>query len=74
MKEEYVKYYHPKFPVVARMIQILYDLNGCACGGCCHIVTDDNNIRNSDLESVIKYCKNVLKKKDIISNSPLLID
>ena len=56
MKEEYLKYYHPKFLVVARMIRILYDLNGCACGGHCHIVTDDNNIRDSDLESVIKYC------------------
>ena len=65
MKEEYVKYYHPKFPVAARMIKILYDLNGCACGGCCHIVTDDNNIRNSDLESVIKYCN---ETKDAIDS------
>ena len=56
MKEEYKKYYHPKFKIVADMIHILYSLDGCTCGGNCHIVTDDNNIRNSDLEFVIKYC------------------
>lgn len=56
MKKEYEKYYHPKFKIVADMIHTLYNLDGCACGGNCHIVTDDNNIRNSDLEFVIKYC------------------
>lgn len=55
--EDIKKYYHPKFEVVAKLIRLLYDLEGCSCGGCCHIVTDDNNIRNSDLEFVIKYCK-----------------
>ena len=56
MKEEYKKYYHPKFKIVADMIHILYNLDGCCCGGLCHIVTDDNNINNSSLECVIKMC------------------
>lgn len=50
------KYWNPKFEVIGRLIEILYDLPECSCGGCCHIVTDDNNIRDSDLEFVIEYC------------------
>ena len=58
MKKEWKKYYNPKFSPVAKMIHVLYELDGCLCGGKCHIVTDDNNIRNSDLEFVIEECNN----------------
>lgn len=49
--------YNPKMPIIAEMIHVLYSLDGCGCGGLCHIVTDDDNIRDSDLEWVIQYCK-----------------
>lgn len=64
MKQEYEKYYHPKFQIVANLIEILYSLNDCCCGGCCHIVTDDNNIRDSDLKFVINYCNENKDKID----------
>lgn len=50
------KYYHPKFYLVRELIGILYDLPGCGSGGCCHIVTDDDNIYDDDLDFVIEYC------------------
>lgn len=51
------KYYHPKFTIVVDLIHILYDLDGCGCGGCCHIVTDDDNIYDDCLDYVIQYCE-----------------
>lgn len=56
LKEEHKKYYHPKFIILSKLIHLLYDLPGCNCGGCCHIVVDENNIRDDDLKCVIKYC------------------
>ena len=50
-----MKYYHEKFPIVKDMISVLYDY--CRAGGCCHIVTDDNNIYDSDLDFVIEYAQ-----------------
>lgn len=67
IKKEYEKYYHPKFQIVAKLIEMLYSLEECRTGGCCHIVTDDNNIRNSDLEFVIKYCDEESNKDRIDS-------
>lgn len=50
-----MKYYHEKFPIVRDMISVLYDY--CGAGGCCHIVTDDDNIYDSDLDFVIEYAQ-----------------
>ena len=53
--EEKINYYNEKFPIIRDMIHVLYDY--CPAGGCCHIVTDDNNIYNEDLEFVINYAQ-----------------
>ena len=58
-------YFHPKFKIVIDLIHILYDLDECACGGCCHIVTDDNNIYDDCLDFVIQYCE-LEENKDCI--------
>lgn len=50
-------YYHEKFPIVKEMIHVLYDLDGCNVGGLCHVVTDDDNIHDDDLQFVIDYCE-----------------
>lgn len=50
-----MEYYHEKFPIVRDMIHVLYDY--CGAGGCCHIVTDDNNIYDKDLDFVIEYAQ-----------------
>ena len=48
--------YNPKMPIIVQSIQTLYSLPGCGAGGCCHIVTDDGNIQDKDLQFVIDYC------------------
>lgn len=50
------EYWHPKFYLVKELIHLLYQLDECSTGGCCHIVTDDNNIYDRDLDWVIEYC------------------
>ena len=49
--------YNPKMQIIVDMIHTLYDLPDCSCGGCCHIVTDDDNIEDDNLKFVINYCK-----------------
>ncbi len=58
-------YWHPKFFLVRELIGILYNLEMCGCGGCCHIVTDDNNIYDDDLDFVIRYCERKENKNRI---------
>lgn len=48
--------YNPKIPIIVDLIHILYELPHCGAGGCCHIVTDDNNIKDDDLQWVMEYC------------------
>ena len=49
--------YNPKMEVIVDLIHILYKLPGCSAGGCCHIVTDDDNIEDKDLLWIMNYCK-----------------
>lgn len=55
--EDYTKYWHPKFNLVGGLIQLLYELDDCGCGGCCHIVVDDDNLYDDCLDFVIEYCE-----------------
>ena len=48
--------YNPKMQIIVELIHLLYDLPDCSAGGCCHIVTDDDNIEDNDLKFVIDYC------------------
>ena len=48
--------YNPKMPIIVQSIQTLYSLPSCGAGGCCHIVTDDDNLQDKDLQFVIDYC------------------
>ena len=49
--------YNPKMQIIVELIHLLYDLPECGAGGCCHIVTDDDNIDDDDLKWVIEYCQ-----------------
>ena len=49
--------YNPKMKIIVDLIHVLYDLPECCSGGCCHIVTDDDNIEDKDLLWVMDYCK-----------------
>jgi hypothetical protein len=48
--------YNPKMKIIVDLIHTLYKLPDCGTGGCCHIVTDDGNIRDNDLKWVMEYC------------------
>ena len=54
--ENNCKYYHKSMPIIAGMIHILYDLEGCKCGGLCHIVVDEDNVDDESLDAVINIC------------------
>lgn len=47
--------WNPKITIIVGLIKTLYDI--CFTGGCCHIVTDDDNIEDEHLQYVINYCK-----------------
>lgn len=49
-------YYHKNYPLLKVLINALYDLPNCGTGGICHIVTDDENVRDSDLSYVLGEC------------------
>lgn len=54
--KKYCKYYHKSMPVIAGMIHLLYELEGCRCGGLCHIVVDEDNVDDDSLDAVINIC------------------
>lgn len=66
-----MEYWHDKFPIVRDMIGVLYDY--CVVGGCCHIVTDDNNIYDEDLDFVIEYAQRDENKGRIDSELSIAI-
>ena len=49
-------YYHKNFILLDVLIPALYDLPDCACGGMCHAITDDDNVRDSDLSNTLGEC------------------
>lgn len=48
--------YNPKMEIIVELIHMLYQLPDCETGGCCHIVTDDDNVHDNDLKWVMEYC------------------
>lgn len=48
--------YDSKMLVIGKLVDVLYDLPGCDCGGLCHIVTDDGNVEDGHLNFVIESC------------------
>lgn len=50
-------YFHVNFYPVATLIQSLYEMKGCNCGGLCHIVVDKDNIYDDCLDSVLELCE-----------------
>ena len=65
--------YNSKFMVVSKLIEVLYDLDGCECGGLCHIVTDDDNIYDNDLDWVIEWCNKEENKDRVEKELCILI-
>ena len=51
------KYYSPKLKAIVIMIHALYEMDGCSCGGLCHIVTDDDNYDDNNLYTILYECR-----------------
>lgn len=52
------KYFNPHMNTIRELIACLYNLEGCACGGLAHIVTDDNNLEDHHIRWVLEdYCE-----------------
>lgn len=50
------KYYNKHLDTIRAYIGCLYSIAGCSCGGLLHIVTDDKNVRDSDIEFCLQQC------------------
>lgn len=48
--------YHSAMPTIIRLIQALYEIDSCSCGGLGHVVIDDNNVEDIHLERTIELC------------------
>ena len=59
------KYFNPQMVLIAKMVGVLYDDFECHTGGLCHIVTDEDNIKDIHLQSIIEECNKDENKEDI---------
>ncbi len=58
--------WNDKIQVIDRLITALYDTDFGRAGGLCHVVTDDGNIYDDDLDFVMEYCNEIENQ-----NSPI---
>ena len=56
-KMDKCKYYDQEVEIVGRYIDCLYDLPECSCGGMLHIVVDDDNVEDHNLDYSLDYIK-----------------
>lgn len=47
----------PRLKYIRGLISGLYTIEGCAAGGLLHIVTDDGNLRDSDIKFCLEQCE-----------------
>jgi hypothetical protein len=50
------KYWSEEVTEICKLVKTLYDDMGEGCGGMLHIVLDDGNIDDDDLQWCIEYC------------------
>ena len=43
--------------IVKDLLTALYNIPDCGCGGCAHVVTDDLNVSDSDIDFIVKFAK-----------------
>lgn len=48
--------YHCAMPTIIRLVQALYEIDSCSCGGLGHVVIDENNVEDIHLERTIELC------------------
>lgn len=50
------KYYNSHLETIRELISCLYNLEGCVCGGIAHVVIDENNIDDDDIDWLLNLC------------------
>lgn len=55
MKAEICKYYNDKVAYINKLVRLLYDDLGECCGGLLHIVLDDGNLKDHNIQYCIEY-------------------
>jgi len=50
------KYFSKRLLTIAKLIECLYDLEDCICGGIAHVLVDDNNFDDKTIEFVAGLC------------------
>jgi len=61
------------FTVIRGLVELLYNLPGCAAGGCCHIITDDGNLDDNSIKFVIQWCNSIEHANRIDKDISLLL-
>lgn len=61
--------YHRNMPIVIKLTKVLYDLAdvieaNTVCGGVAHVVLDDGNFRDCDLDFVIEWAQDEEHKNE----------
>lgn len=49
--------WNPKITIVSKLINMLYELDGCEQGGLLHFVIEDGNIKDDDIEYALLNCE-----------------
>lgn len=55
MNVEVCKYYNEKVAYINKLVRLLYDDLGECCGGLLHIVLDDGNLEDHNIQWCIEY-------------------
>ncbi len=58
------KYYNNHLETIREYIGCLYNLEGCASGGLLHILLDDDNYDNDDIEWCLQECEKHPEKEE----------
>lgn len=56
MEEKKCKYYNKHLETIRKLIDCLYELDGCGAGGCLHILLDDDNADTDSIVFCYKEC------------------
>ena len=49
-------YFTNRLITIAKLIECLYELEGCICGGLAHVVLDDDNFDDNSINFVLELC------------------
>lgn len=52
------KYWDNHLATIIKLIQCLYDIEGCCCGGLLHVMIDDENIDDGSIIFTLRECLN----------------